>query len=216
MATDYQTLMWAEVDDIGGLLHELSPDEFDTPSLCDGWRVRDVIGHMSYGHTTSMPTILAGLLKYRFNPTKGSFELSKEFGSSHTPEELVEFWDTEMIAKHSRKGIAKTIKYTEAYLDHFIHNQDMRRPLERSREIEAERLTAAMDLLPGIKTPLFATKGKAEGLQLHATDIDHTVGTGPVVEGSAEASVMAIAGRAVALDELSGDGLSRLVERVKK
>ena len=46
-----ETMMWDEVADIGVLLHELDDEAFDTPSLCDGWAVRDVLGHMGLGHT---------------------------------------------------------------------------------------------------------------------------------------------------------------------
>src|SRR5947209_4611522 len=50
--SDDLTMMWDEVADIGSLLHDLDDREFDTPSLCDGWAVRDVLGHMGTGHTT--------------------------------------------------------------------------------------------------------------------------------------------------------------------
>ena len=43
---DENTLMWDEVADIGELLHELDDADFDTASLCEGWMVRDVLGHM--------------------------------------------------------------------------------------------------------------------------------------------------------------------------
>jgi hypothetical protein len=34
--TEDLEMMWAEVDDIGGLLHEIDDSAFDSPSLCDG------------------------------------------------------------------------------------------------------------------------------------------------------------------------------------
>jgi hypothetical protein len=44
-----ETMMWDEVADIGALLHELDDEAFDTPSLCDGWAVRDgPYGHWPY------------------------------------------------------------------------------------------------------------------------------------------------------------------------
>jgi uncharacterized protein (TIGR03083 family) len=215
MAVNHEAMMWAEVEDIGALLHELADDEFDQPSLCDGWMVRDVIGHMSYGHTTPMPSIVAGLVKYKGNLTKGSFELSKQFAAERSPAELVRFWDAELVQKHSRKGIARTIKFSEALTDHLIHHQDIRRPLDRARDIPEERLVAVLELLSGIKTPLFSTKPKVAGLRLVATDVGWSGGDGPAVEGPAEALIMAVAGRTVAFDELDGDGLPTLIERSK-
>jgi uncharacterized protein (TIGR03083 family) len=215
MTSDHRTLMWAEVDDIGGLLHDLSNDEWDRDSLCDGWRVRDVIGHMSYGHTTPGLEITVTLIRYGGNVAKGSFELSKQFASQRTPDELVEFWDAEMVTKRSRKGIAKVIKSNEAFLDHFVHHQDIRRPLMRPRVIPEERMVAALDLIPRIKTPLFATKPKVAGLKLAATDLDWSWGDGPLVAGPGEALVMAASGRGDALEELTGDGVGTLTERVR-
>jgi uncharacterized protein (TIGR03083 family) len=42
---------------ISELLEPLSPEQWDAPSLCDGWRVRDVVSHMCVGYTTRMPVI---------------------------------------------------------------------------------------------------------------------------------------------------------------
>ena len=72
-----ETMMWDEVADIGALLHELDDKAFDTPSLCDGWAVRDVLGHMGLGHTTPMPAMLARIGRYAFNVTKASFTESR-------------------------------------------------------------------------------------------------------------------------------------------
>ncbi len=213
MKTDHAGLMWAEVDDIGDLLHELEVSDWDQESLCAGWRVRDVIGHMAFGHTTPMLPIVANIARYKGNMTKGSFELSTRFGSEHTPTELLAIWDRDLVAGHMRKGISRTIKYHEGYLDHFIHNQDIRRPLDRPRAIPEERLVAALDLLGQIKTPLFATKPKVAGLRLEATDVEWSAGDGPNVRGPAEALVLAVAGRAIALDELDGDGVAVLADR---
>src|SRR5262249_43177018 len=103
----YEDRLWAEVDEIGALLHELDPAELDAPSLWAGWRVRDVIGHMAYGHTTPMPKIVVALARYRFDIPKGSFELSKEWASARSPEQIVAEWDRDLVAGRARKGIAK-------------------------------------------------------------------------------------------------------------
>jgi len=213
--TDYKALMWAEVDDIGELLHELPDEDFDATTLCEGWLVRDVIGHMSFGHTANTAQIMAGMLRYRFNLTKGSFELSKDFAAGKSADEMRAFWDERLVGQHTRNGISKTIKYHEGFLDHLIHNQDIRRPRGHAREIPEERLVAALDAVTKVKTPLFATKPKVAGLRLEASDIGWAHGDGPVVRGTAEALVMAAAGRVSALDELQGEGVGTLTDRVK-
>jgi hypothetical protein len=52
----------------------------------------------------------------------------------------------------------------------------------------------------------FGVKKKIAGLRLQATDAEWSVGDGQVATGSLEALVMAMAGRRMALDDLSGPG----------
>ena len=59
---------------IRGLLYDLSPEDWNQPSLCQGWRVRDVIGHVC----TDSACPAAGVLARRGGtPAATSF-----FGSS--------------------------------------------------------------------------------------------------------------------------------------
>ena len=212
----YEDRLWAEVDEIGELLHELDPADFDAPSLCAGWKVRAVIGHMAYGHTTPMPRIVVTLARYRFDIPKGSFELSKAWADARTPQQIVADWDRDLVAGRARKGIAKTIKWPAGFLDHFIHQQDIRRPLGRDRAIDADRLRAALDVVPTVQTKIFATKPVIADLRLEATDVDWSHGNGPLVRGPGEALVLAAGGRVVALDDLDGDGLPLLRERLAR
>ena len=43
--------IWTAIDDqrtrVADLLEGLSPTQLDRPSLCDGWTVRDVAGHLT-------------------------------------------------------------------------------------------------------------------------------------------------------------------------
>jgi len=110
--------------------------------------------------------------------------------------------------------IAKTIKWDQGFLDHFIHQQDIRRPLGRPRTIDEDQLRAALELLPTVETKIFATKPMVAGLRLEATDVDWAHGDGPLVRGPGEALVMAGGGRSVALGELDGDGVSVLRDRL--
>jgi len=56
-------------------------------------------------------------------------------------------------------------------------------------------------------------KKRISGLKLTVTDIDWSNGDGPEVTGPGEALVMMMAGRVVALDDLSGEGKATLVGR---
>jgi uncharacterized protein (TIGR03083 family) len=95
--------------------------------------------------------------------------------------------------------------------DLLIHGQDIRRPLGLTREFEAHRLRAALDFLASKRAhPGFVPRGRLAGLRLRATDLDWTSGEGAEVSGPGEALMMAMAGRQVALAELTGAGVAEL------
>ena len=63
------------------------------------------------------------------------------------------------------------------------------------RDIPTERMRAVLDF--GRVAPTIHAGRHIKGLKLVATDLDWTAGSGPTVEGPAEALLMAIAGRGV-------------------
>jgi uncharacterized protein (TIGR03083 family) len=211
---DYRSHLWDEVADIGGLLAELDRPEWDAPSLCDGWRVRDVVGHTEYGHTRAMGRFLVDLARYRFDVPRGSSELSIRWGTDHSPERLLAIWERELVAGQARRGVSRFVKWPDALVDHLIHHQDMRRALGRPREIPRGRLVAALDALGTIHSPIFDTRDKVRPFCLVATDVDWTSGSGPLVEGGAEALILAAGGRPAAYGELSGDGVAAFTGQV--
>jgi len=209
---DYDRLRLDEMAAISELLHELTPDEWDRPSLCDGWRVRDVISHMCVGYTTPMPAMFVKVARRGFNVPKASLEESVAFATDHSPAEILAVFDA-VHGDNVRKGIAKVIKPTEGLVDHVIHHQDIRRPLGRPRVVPEDRLVAALGVIPGLGGFVGAKK-RVAGLRLVATDVEWSEGQGPEVSGPGEAILLAASGRPVALDELGGDGLGILRTRV--
>ena len=59
----------------------------------------------------------------------------------------------------------------------------------------------------------FTPRRRVAGLRFEATDLDWARGTGPVVAGPAEALMLAITGRSVALTDLDGPGVPILRSR---
>ena len=93
--------------------------------------------------------------------------------------------------------------------DVLIHAQDIHRPLGIRRQIPESHVRPVADF---VKTTVgFGTKKRIAGLRLTATDMDWSEGEGPDVCGPGEALVMVMAGRLVALDDLTGEGKATLV-----
>ena len=93
-----------------------------------------------------------------------------------------------------------------------VHGQDICRPLGIKRDLPEAHLVPVADFVKN-DVHIFGAKKRIAGLALTATDVDWSHGSGPEVTGPAEALVMMMAGRMIALDDLSGEGKSVLVTR---
>ena len=54
---DHRALHDAENADFSAYLHTLTAEQWDKLSLCDGWMVRDVVGHILYGNEMRLWTL---------------------------------------------------------------------------------------------------------------------------------------------------------------
>ncbi|MDN5853295.1 MAG: maleylpyruvate isomerase family mycothiol-dependent enzyme [Actinomycetia bacterium] len=57
----------AERTRLADLLADLDPARWDADSLCDGWRVREVVAHMTMPFRLSGPRFLAGIIRARMS-----------------------------------------------------------------------------------------------------------------------------------------------------
>jgi len=193
--------------DLLALLRELTPAQWDANSLCTEWRVRDVATHIvSYDELSKAATVATfvrgGLRTGRVN----DIALSRYRGLD--PAGIID-----LVARNQRpSGLPSGFKGGIALTDGTIHHQDIRRALGLPRAIPERRLVPVLSFSLG--APTLSSKGNAKDLRLVATDVDWSAGDGPEVTGPGEAILMAAAGRTDALDDLSGDGLATLRNRV--
>ena len=57
----------AERERLAELLAGLTDEQWDSPSLCAGWRVREVVAHITMPFRTRLPQFLVGLAAARFS-----------------------------------------------------------------------------------------------------------------------------------------------------
>jgi len=205
MTETLMTMARAERADFADLLATLTPQEWEAPSLCTKWTVKDVVAHViSYEELG-----VAGLLK-RFG--KGWVVRANQVGvdefSALSPEQLLEFLRGHLQPRGLTAGFGGMI----ALVDGTIHHQDIRRSLGRPRTVPADRLRRVLGLVPG--NPRIGAGRRIRGLRLRASDIDWTHGQGPEVSGPGEALLMAMAGRPAALADLGGPGRDTLAHRL--
>ena len=97
--------------------------------------------------------------------------------------------------------------------DLLVHGLDICWPLGLTHPVPADRWRTSLTYLAtGPRS--FVSRGLLDGLRLDAADVGWTYGEGPTVRGDAGTLPLALTGRAVALDRLSGDGVATLRGRV--
>jgi uncharacterized protein (TIGR03083 family) len=197
----------AERADLHAFLTTLTPQQWDTPSLCSGWTVKDIVAHViSYEELGTM-----GLMK---RLVKGRIVRANEVGvdefAALSPQELLEFLGNHLTPQGLTAGFGGMI----ALVDGTIHHQDIRRTLGQPRTIPANRLGRVLGLVPG--NPRLGAGRRIRRLRLRATDIDWEHGRGPEVSGPGEALLMAMAGRPAAVADLAGPGRATLAARLSK
>ena len=200
-------LVRAEREDFAALLESLTPEQWEAPTLCNRWNVRQVAAHsisfdeLSWGQLVAR--FLRGLLIVnRIN------DLGVADYADRSPGQLVAL----IRAYANPHGLTAGFGGRIALTDNMIHQQDIRRALSLPRVIDPKRLGVALDF--ALTAPTIRGARRARGVHLAATDLDWSHGAGPEVQGPCEALLMAMAGRADALKDLSGPGKDKLAQRM--
>jgi len=185
----------------------LTPEQWDAPTLCTGWGVRDVAAHV-----VSFEGMTPRELTTRF--LKGRLQMNRINGlgvgdlADRSPEQLIALLRDNAEPRGMGAGFGGRVALT----DNMIHQQDIRRPLGLARNIPVERLCAALDFVR--YSPTIRGAWRVRGVRLVATDVDWSHGKGPEVRGPGEALLMVMAGRPDALRDLDGPGLAALSSHV--
>jgi uncharacterized protein (TIGR03083 family) len=196
--------LWQEITAqrlaLADLLDGLDDAQWRTPSLCSGWTVQAVAAHL-------IPPGKGGLLEFLplLVKARGSFARANDeavLREAQRPR-------SEIVADlrtHAGSHFAPPLMGPGAPLsDVLVHGLDIRVPLGIDPPDGA--WVDVLDFLVGSKARLGFVDGRLPGVRLRASDRDWSHGRGPDVTGSAPWLALAVGGRAVALEHLSGPGL---------
>lgn len=196
--------------DFRQLLAELPDERWDEASLCEGWKVRDVVGHLTVGRTMPLGKVFVNVAKGGFKIDKSVDKICRAYAGSHTPEQIRATFNEE-TQRPKERGLAGVQPPPAKLADNLTHYLDVVVPLGIAPNLPPERLRAALDA--SCKVNFWKTKSRSKGLRLVADDIDWSYGSGPEVRGSAIDLMLALGGRKGALDRLTGDGVAVLRSR---
>jgi uncharacterized protein (TIGR03083 family) len=187
-------------------LSTLTDEQWATPSLCAGWTVRDVLGHMTATARMTPPKFFVALAGagFRFSEMT-AHEVARE--TAGTPAQgPAEF------RRHTRASTHPPGPATSWLGETVVHGTDIRRPLSLTRDYPEQALVQVADFFKGSNL-LIGAKKRITGLRLRATDATWSTGDGPEVTGPLLSLIMAMTGRQAVLGDLSGDGVAVLRDR---
>lgn len=204
----------AEVADLLAVLERLPDDEWDRPTACDGFRVRDVAAHLVLPRERLPRSAWGPVVRGGQAFTDMGGRLSREAADRRTPDELRSGL-AGVVARPRAGVLGKLIPADNMLADHATHVQDVRVGLDRRGAPEPARARAVLDAALRMSRPVtWGVRERAEQLRLEAEDIGWSHGEGPVVRGPYDALLLALGGRRAGLAHLSGDGLELLSARV--
>jgi uncharacterized protein (TIGR03083 family) len=206
MANDIWPVVHTErralADDLAGL----TPEQWQTPSLCAGWSVHDVLAHMVATAKETPPRFLVGMLTSGFRLSRMTEKRIAEERAGGPAATLAAFRSVETSS-------AAPPGPTTSWLgEALVHAEDIRRPLGIRHEYPVHAARQVAEFYAGSNV-LIGGKRRVEGVTLQATDTDWSHGSGPLVSGPVIALLLATTGRTAALDQLTGPGVAVLRSR---
>jgi uncharacterized protein (TIGR03083 family) len=194
------------------LVAGLDEREWERPSLCAQWRVKDVVAHLAL--TPQSPGILRVLaLGLR---ARGDFDaVNRDLAIAHadrSPTELVA--ELRGLADSRRKPAITTLD--NLLFDTLVHIQDVAVPLGLTATMPLDAAREGAERVWQMGWPFWARR-RLRGVRLTATDADWTAGEGAEIRGPVQALLLLLTGRTeAALPLLDGPGIERLPDLARE
>lgn len=195
-------LITAERLALADALDGLTAEQWRGPSMCAGWTPGHVLAHLTMPFRMTEPEFMAGLQQYGGDFTKFSDTVA-ERDSKIGQRELVAVLRENAENPWSPPGAG----LTGALSHDLIHGLDMTWPLSAYYEIPDRAMTTVLDLTvsPGDRT-LFGFS--LDGIQVRATDLPWSAGTGKQLAGHSRDLLLLLTGRAVPGEKFTGDAMA--------
>ncbi|WP_063813352.1 maleylpyruvate isomerase family mycothiol-dependent enzyme [Nocardia anaemiae] len=193
---------------VADVLDDLTPSEWELPSLCAGWRIRDVAAHIALASQPPGPLdMLREGLRARGRFHRLNHDVSARYADAG--HDLA----AEIRAHAASRKLPVVTNYRNILYDIMVHGQDIAIPTGRQIELPIEAAATAATRVWTMGWPFWA-KHRLAGFRLVATDTDWAVGAGDEVRGRIADLLLLTTGRSVVMPRLSGAGVGKLWMRL--
>jgi len=188
-------------------LDGLTGDQWNTPSLCSSWSVHQVLAHLVATAKMTPPRFLALFARAGFNFSRFN-ERNVAAETRPTPVETLAEFRAHLSDTTSPPGPG------DSWIGEIvIHAADIRRPLGIEYQTPVEVCRRVADFYKN-SNMLIGAKSRITGVNLTASDVAWSTGSGPDAYGPILSLVQAMTGRGAALADLAGPGVSVLRSRI--
>lgn len=185
-------------------LAALDERQWNAPSWCGDWTVREVAAHLVDNARVTRLGIVVAMARARFDFDRyNALGVARELGDSSS--------DT----LNGLRSVAWRRTGPPAHIDsrlveEVVHGEDIRRPLGITHTYAPEAVERALRYQARTSVGVGGGRQRIARVRLRATDTDLAIGKGPEASGPALSLLLVTSGRSAALADLDGPGVSAL------
>jgi uncharacterized protein (TIGR03083 family) len=199
-----QDMIAAQRGELAAVLGELPAGRWDTATLCAGWRVREVVAHITMPFRYSAPRFMVELARSRGRFNQMADRVARRDAASLSTAELAEAVRSNTGHPWKPPGGG----FEGALAHDVIHGLDITVPLGLAFAVPEDRLRLVLPAsLAERSVRYFGTE--LSGIELRATDLDWSLGSGAPLTGAAQDLLLALCGRKLPVGHLHGDPAAR-------
>lgn len=204
---DTATAIASERRELAAMLESLTPAQWDAPTLCAGWRVREVAAHMSMGFRVSLPRQVLELVKARGDINRMTDRLARRDATTLSTAELVG-----AIRDNAHHPWKPPVGGIAAALGHdVVHGLDISVALGLGRRVPEDRVRLLLEQVTPRTLKFFGAD--LDGVELRADDLDWSFGAGALLTGAAQDLLLVAYGRKLPPGHLGGAARDAHVSR---
>jgi uncharacterized protein (TIGR03083 family) len=192
-----------ERTELAAVLAELDEQQWDAPTLCAGWRVREVVAHMTAPFRTSVARVAVELVRSGGSFNRMADRTARRDAARLSAGELVAALRDNAEHPWTPPGGGPV-----GALSHdVIHGLDITVGLGLDRRVPVERVALVLDGLRPQNVAFFGTD--LRGVRLEADDLPWSYGSGEPLRGAAQDLLLALCGRRLPVGRLKGRDAER-------
>ena len=199
-----QEMIAAQRGELAAVLDALPSSGWDQATLCAGWRVREVVAHVTMPFRYSGPRFVGELARSRGRFNEMADRVARRDAARMSPAELAEAVRSNIGHPWRPPGGG----FEGALAHDVIHGLDITVPLGLALTVPEERLRRVLPASADDKSVMFFGTDLA-GIQFRACDLDWTLGAGTPLTGAAADLLLAVCGRKLPAGRLSGEAAAR-------